>query len=100
MHSSHLPELLELRTFLSTSYDSATAVVTITGTASTDIVQVQLVSGTTVTITENSVLTLSKRVKAVKEVIFNGGDGNDEFSMTAALSIPCLIDGGNGSDEI
>lgn len=82
------------------SYNSTTHTVTVSGTSGDDVVTVNWYgrsggSITTVNVTRNGYSELYN-VSDVDKIVFNGGDGDDQF--TNYTGIPCKADGGNGND--
>ncbi len=79
------------------SFDSATGVVTISGSAAADAAQVNLVN-TQIQVTVNGIGTQNFAASAVTKVVFSGGDGDDWFRNNTA--VPTQANGHRGNDTL
>ncbi|HEX3357834.1 MAG TPA: PKD domain-containing protein [Tepidisphaeraceae bacterium] len=80
---------------------SSTGVLTITGTATTTVIAVNLETSDSKVTAQINTGTVQKFAKAsVKSIVINGGAGPESISVSNSLAIPALINGGAGNDTI
>jgi Ca2+-binding RTX toxin-like protein len=92
-------EALETRRLLSTAVLSGDGVMTITGGAERNYFYVSFATGNKMTVRDNGQLIDSFDKGAVRKVIVNCGDGNDQVYL-GSIGVPARIDGGAGDDNL
>lgn len=105
---AHQPfECLENRILLSTVYDLPTKKITVTGTASNDVITISLSGGNTLSVVVNGVneynLAAANSASVLTLIEVQAGGGNDKVDLgttTKAINTQTLINGSTGADTI
>ncbi|CAN5392060.1 hypothetical protein BH09PLA1_BH09PLA1_03980 [soil metagenome] len=91
---------LEPRRLLSSSFDSGTGVLTVTGSSDADTIDVSL-GGANIVVTISPENANDSFVAAdVTSIVVNCGDDNDVVNVDEAITVPAIIGGENGDDTL
>ena len=91
-------ESLEIRCLLSVTFNPATGVLTVRGTDAANTVRIDR-GGASLTVNLDGAVSPFD-ASAVKRIVVDALGGNDSVTLTAAVTVPATLNGGDGNDTL